>query len=194
MAQKWFCFGAALGLGILSTTRFADEPAVETIVMLRHGEKPAAGLGQLDCQGLNRALALPAVIKEFGRPSAIFVPDPSEQVKDHGQRYDYVRPLATIEPTAIAFGLPVNADLGVSDVKALQGRLDTAANRSALVLVAWEHHEIEKLARRLVSAHGGDPAVVPPWGSNRLRQFLYRPDHANGPKAFGLVRAALGRA
>ena len=36
--------------------------AAETIVFVRHGEKPEAGLGQLNCQGLNRALALPSVI------------------------------------------------------------------------------------------------------------------------------------
>jgi hypothetical protein len=61
----------------------------ETIVLVRHGEKPAEGLGQLNCQGLNRALALPVVIgKLFARPDA-----------------NYVRPLATIEPTAIAFAL-----------------------------------------------------------------------------------------
>jgi hypothetical protein len=41
---------------------------VETIVLLRHGEKPEGGLGQLNCQGFNRALALPQVIaKEFGK-------------------------------------------------------------------------------------------------------------------------------
>jgi hypothetical protein len=33
--------------------------AQETIVALRHAEKPAGGLGQLTCQGLSRALALP---------------------------------------------------------------------------------------------------------------------------------------
>ena len=30
---------------------------VETLICIRHGEKPATGLGQLSCQGLNRALA-----------------------------------------------------------------------------------------------------------------------------------------
>ena len=73
-------------------------------MLVRHGEKPDKGLGQLDCQGLNRALALPAVIaKIFGKPSAIFAPDPSQQKEDDGVSYDYVRPLATIEPTAIFF-------------------------------------------------------------------------------------------
>ncbi|HKN29694.1 MAG TPA: hypothetical protein VJY34_18125, partial [Roseiarcus sp.] len=43
--------------------------AEETIVFVRHGEKPAAGLGQLDCRGLNRSLELPAVINAmFGKP------------------------------------------------------------------------------------------------------------------------------
>jgi hypothetical protein len=51
--------------------------AAETIVFVRHGEKPEGGLGQLSCQGLNRALALPSVIADsFGRPEAIFAPNP----------------------------------------------------------------------------------------------------------------------
>jgi len=81
--------------------------AEETIVFVRHGEKPAAGLGQLDCRGLNRSLELPAVINAmFGKPKAILAPDPAKQKEDGGVLYDYVRPLATIEPTAIAFGMP----------------------------------------------------------------------------------------
>ena len=52
-------FTAACAAAIL----FSDAgSATETIVFVRHGEKPANGLGQLDCQGFNRALALPAVI------------------------------------------------------------------------------------------------------------------------------------
>ena len=41
--------------------------------VLRHGEKPLLGLGQLTCKGLNRALALPQVLlAKFGKPSFIF--------------------------------------------------------------------------------------------------------------------------
>ena len=36
--------------------------AEETIVAIRHAEKPPASLGQLTCKGLNRALALPKVL------------------------------------------------------------------------------------------------------------------------------------
>jgi hypothetical protein len=93
-----------LSLVLLDGTRAWSDDAVETIVLVRHGEKPDKGLGQLDCQGLNRALALtPVIAKTFGRPSAIFAPDPSRQKQDDGAPYDYVRPLATIEPTAIFF-------------------------------------------------------------------------------------------
>ena len=81
----------------------------ETIVLIRHGEKPVDGLGQLNCQGLNRSLALPRVLlAKFGKPAFIFAPNPTRQVNDKGRPYDYVRPLATIEPTAIQLGLPVN--------------------------------------------------------------------------------------
>ena len=96
-----------VSLLLLDGTRAWSEDAVETILLVRHGEKPDKGLGQLDCQGLNRALALPPIIaKTFGRPSAIFAPDPSQQMEDDGVSYDYVRPLATIEPTAIFLGCP----------------------------------------------------------------------------------------
>ncbi len=40
----------------------AGTQTVETIVCVRHGEKPKGGLGQLNCKGLNRALALPKVL------------------------------------------------------------------------------------------------------------------------------------
>jgi hypothetical protein len=138
--------------------------APERIVFIRHGEKPPQGLGQLDCRGLNRALALPAYFeKTFGRPDAIFAPDPAVAKKDAGVTYDYVRPLATIEPTAIAFGLPVNAEIGFVDVKGLKKALQAPALAHSLVFVAWEHKLIDVVARDLLAAHGGDPASVPDW-------------------------------
>src|ERR1700756_5865961 len=43
-----------------------------------------------------------------------------------GLAYDYVRPLATIEPTAIAAGLPVDASIGLTDIATLKTRLEDA--------------------------------------------------------------------
>ena len=157
------CLGLALS-AIAAPATWAADPTTQTIVLLRHGEKPAAGLGQLDCQGLNRALALPAVLsRRFGRPAAIFAPNPATKVRDEGGVFDYVRPLATIEPTAIALGLPVDASVGFTDVDGLQQRLGEPHLRGALVFVAWEHVRIVTIVRSLLARHNGDAAAVPEW-------------------------------
>jgi hypothetical protein len=155
--------GGLVALFVMAGVALAA-PTTETIVLIRHGEKPPAGLGQLDCQGLNRALALPAVIqRDFGRPDAIYAPDPSEAKPDLGHPFDYVRPLATVEPTAIVMGLPVHASIGGTHIDELQHALELPGYRSSLVLVAWEHAEIVKLVRKLLSQYGGDAASVPDW-------------------------------
>ena len=154
----------ALAAQLLMCESLADTPATETIVMVRHGEKPPQGLGQLDCQGLNRALALPAVIsKMFGRPAAIFAPNPAVQKFDEGVAYDYIRPLATIEPAAVVFGLPVDTSIGLTDIATLKTRLADPKFQNEVVLVGWEHIQIVQLARDIMSKFGGDPASVPKW-------------------------------
>ncbi|HMF59499.1 MAG TPA: hypothetical protein VK595_03970, partial [Vicinamibacterales bacterium] len=55
--------------------------AEQTIVFMRHGEKPSGGLGQLTCQGFNRALELPTVlVAKFGKPDYLYAPSPAVQV------------------------------------------------------------------------------------------------------------------
>lgn len=160
------CLGLAVSALAIAApaTRAADPVTTQTIVLVRHGEKPAAGLGQIDCQGLNRALALPAVLTRlFGRPAAIFAPNPATKVRDPGGVFDYVRPLATIEPTAIALGLPVDTSVGFTDVDGLQQRLGAPRLHDALVFVAWEHVRIVTVARSLLARHNGDAAAVPVW-------------------------------
>lgn len=150
-----FCAGL-----LLSGICLADE----TIVLFRHAEKPEAGLGQLSCQGLNRALALPAVLqRKFDRPAALFAPNPGIRKKDGGVEYNYIRPLATIEPTAIRLGLPVNTDLGLDELDALEAAITRPAYRDATVFVAWEHRLVAKLAAQLLGRYGADPAQVPAW-------------------------------
>lgn len=140
-----------------------SEGAVETIVFVRHGEKPEGGLGQLSCQGLNRALALaPFIARSFGRPDAIFAPNPSHPKEDAGNLYDYVRPLATIEPTAIWFGLPVDVSLDFNDREGLLAALEKhrAPDRNVFILAAWEHKQIGPVVRALLTARGADAAIV----------------------------------
>ena len=154
---------AAVACALATPSAYADQ----TIVFLRHGEKPALGLGQLDCQGLNRALALPPVLlAKFGTPSAIYAPDPGAKAKDKGIEYNYVRPLATIEPTAIRLGMPVNTSFGRFQSQQLVGELLKPANRDATIFVAWEHNLAVLAAQHLVASIGGDANQVPPWRSD----------------------------
>lgn len=136
-----------------------------TIVVIRHGEKPAAGLGQLNCQGLNRALALPAVLLErYGVPRQLYAPNPTELKVDMGQAYPYLRPLATIEPLAVQLGLPVNIHWGMTAVAALSA--DLLGQPDGLQVVAWEHHLAVVLSRQLLAQLGGDPDEVPAWAND----------------------------
>ncbi len=141
----------------------ASGPAVETIVCVRHGEKPPGGLGQLTCRGLNRALALPNVLLgKYGAPQFVFAPNPTQKVDGKGDYY-YVRPLMTIEPTAIRCGLPVNTQFGYKEIEGLEGELQKKAYNMATVFVAWEHALLDDFAREMVGKFGGDTNQVPPW-------------------------------
>ena len=160
-----FCDGAHDQLGL--TVRAAV--GGETVVVLRHGEKPSEGLGQLTCTGLNRALQLPAVlIGRFGRASAIFAPNPAMQVTEGPASlpYSYVRPLATIEPTAIQLGLPVNTQMAFSDVAGLEHAVTAPPYSNSTVFIAWEHKYAYKFAQQLLSDFGQDSSAVPVWNSD----------------------------
>ena len=157
-----------LGLAALRPAA-AQEPTpvppttVETIVFIRHGEKPDQDEGQLNCQGLNRALALPDLLNaKFGRPDFIFAPLPTKRKGREGT-FSYVRPLATIEPTAIRAGLPVETRFAFDDIGGLQSELCEKSYRQATVFVAWEHNKLDELVKRLVSAFGGNEKDVPNW-------------------------------
>jgi hypothetical protein len=179
-------FALTLGLSAISPAA-----AVETIIFIRHGEKPEAGLGQLSCRGLNRALALPRVLAaSIGKPDAIFAPNPADRKLDHGVPYDYIRPLATIEPTAISLGMPVDTRFGVNGLNGLVTSLTRKAYRDATVLVAWEHHQIVTLARRLLAKHGGDEASVPPWAQDDFDSIYTVTIDKSGPGAKSSIQVS----
>jgi hypothetical protein len=142
---------------------------VERIVLMRHGEKPAQGLGQLTCRGLNRALMLGGFLaKEFPRPDYIFAPDPSTKVCElhgDGQCYDYVRPLLTIGPTAIRLGMPIDTHIAYNDLGGLADTLLDSRYRSSTIYVAWEHLHIVFFTE-LVLKRLGSTAPVPEWSNS----------------------------
>ena len=147
-------------LGIAGTVAQADS----TIIIIRHGEKPALGLGQLTCQGLNRSLALaPLLQARYGNPVAVYAPDPSKLKADAGKPYAYVRPLATIEPLAIRAGLPVNVRWAMDDIEPLAQQI--LSTPSGTQVIAWEHHWGEALAKRILKNLGANPEDVPAWNN-----------------------------
>ena len=140
------------------------DQAEQKIIFIRHAEKPALGLGQINCQGLNRALALPAVLlAKFGKPDFVFASDPHEKKIDGDQSYNYVRPLLTVAPTAVQAGLPINTAFGYEDIEALQQELAAPRYQNAVVLVAWEHKKLEDMVKAMLQRMGGQASVVPHW-------------------------------
>lgn len=164
----------------------AADAKVETIIFIRHAEKPEAGLGQISCRGLNRALALPAVLaSKFGKLNQIYAPDPTGKVHDPAGTFDYLRPLATIEPTAIRLGMPVNCDYRYDQIKDLETELLSPERLGQVILVVWEHHNLNQMVKDLVQMKGGDPKQVPEWpGSEYDRIDILRIPTGNGPIAF----------
>jgi hypothetical protein len=136
---------------------------VETLICIRHGEKPPGSLGQLSCRGLNRALALPDVLlKKFGKPQFIFAPNPTQKI-DGVPGYYYVRPLMTIEPTAIRCGLPINTGFGYLEINGLERELQKPPYQNATVFIAWEHNLLDIFTKDVVKANSGNAADVPAW-------------------------------
>lgn len=135
----------------------------QTLVFLRHAEKPGEGLGQLNCQGLNRALDLATLLPErFGKADYVFAANPSRHVEEGSkdESYSYIRPLMTISPSAIRLGLPVNIDYGANDTDALAEELLRDKYRNATVYTAWSHGYLPDLINAVAGKALGEERVI----------------------------------
>jgi hypothetical protein len=195
LAMMFLALASSAALGQQVDDRNAAE--LQTLVFVRHGEKPKQGLGLLTCQGLNRSLMLPAWFDaNFPRPDYIFAPDPSVKTTEmhgDGQRYDYVRPLLTIGPTAIQLGVPINTQLPFNDPGLLADTLLAPQYRNATIYLAWEHSNIVEFAMVMLTRFNSD-AEVPAWpNSDYETVFVFtidwsKPDSLN----FSVTSQALG--
>jgi hypothetical protein len=145
----------------LSVFIFSNVKADVTIVMVRHAEKQSGDLGQLTCQGLNRALKLaPLLTSRFGKANEVFAPNPAVKIKHGSHEWFYVRPLATIEPYAIRLNLPVNTGYGWNDINPV---IDSVlARQEGLVVIAWEHYQLEMMSKEIVNRLGSSQ-TIPTW-------------------------------
>ncbi|MEO6237118.1 MAG: hypothetical protein ABIQ52_08970 [Vicinamibacterales bacterium] len=159
--------------GTLATATFAStavtaaptSTTTETLVFFRHGEKPSGGYGQLTCQGLQRALALPPVLTtRYGSAHYVFAPNPTVMLTDAAGSFYYVRPLATVEPTAIRLGLPVNVRYGYNDLAGIEGELTGSRYASSTVFIAWEHQYLVTIVQDIMNTYNSG-VTVPAWTS-----------------------------
>lgn len=138
---------------------------IEKIVFMRHAEKPLLGLGQINCRGFNRALALVNVLqKKYGIPNYIFAPNPSITLSEPFT-HNYIRPLATIAPTAIYFDIPINTTFGYHQTSKLINELLDPKYHSALIFVAWEHIKLVETVKQMMSIFD-TKVMIPAWPSH----------------------------
>ncbi|MGY2399382.1 histidine phosphatase family protein [Pseudomonas sp. SDO5271_S396] len=163
--------GGAIGLSLESPLSSAEPvDGVQTLVFLRHGEKPAGGLGQLNCQGLNRAMNLATVLPEkFGKANFVFAANPTRNVEEGelDNSYSYIRPLMTISPSAIKLGLPVNIQFSANDTSALADELVEDKYHNAIIYTAWSHGYLPELINKVASeASGRKHTITDDWSGS----------------------------
>jgi hypothetical protein len=111
------------------------------LVFIRHGEKPDQG-DNLNCQGLNRSMQLPALLyKKFGLPANVYVP-----ALNLGKVTKHTRMLQTISPFVIKYNLQLNSSYDVEDYKGIGKAL---LKESGTVIIVWEHQNIPAILEYL---------------------------------------------
>jgi len=141
MAKKPSSAAISIVSMLLTLLLTVHSASAQTIVLIRHGEKPKKG-DNLSCRGVNRSLALVDVLHtRFGIPEAIFVPSMSR--KDNTK---HSRMFQTILPFASKYNLPVNSEFRVADAPAVAG---AARKKTGVVIIVWEHSQLPEIARSL---------------------------------------------
>ena len=152
-----------------SESRAQPADGTQTLVFLRHAEKPAGGLGQLNCQGLNRAIDLAQLLPEkFGKADFVFAANPTRNVEEgeFDNSYSYIRPLMTISPSAIKLGLPVNIEFSANDTSELAVELLHDKYHNSTIYTAWSHGYLPELINKVArEAVGGKQSITDDWES-----------------------------
>ncbi len=162
----------------------------QQILLIRHAEKPsplgpASGVtedGRLDPhalvpRGWQRAGALAHLFStaqgDVARPVHLFAPPAAGETGDHG------RPYQTITPLSAKLGLAIDAAHALD----AEGELVTAVlQRDGVVLIAWEHKRIPRIANAIL----GDATTAPQqWPDERFDLiWVFERDPANGRYRF----------
>ncbi|MDH1257082.1 MULTISPECIES: histidine phosphatase family protein [Pseudomonas] len=153
-----------------SESRAQPADGTQTLVFLRHAEKPEGGLGQLNCQGLNRAIDLSTLLPEkFGKADYVFAANPTRNVEEGelDNSYSYIRPLMTISPAAIKLGLPVNIEFSANDTSDLARELLDEKYHNSTIYTAWSHGYLPDLINKVAgNAVGERQKITDDWAGD----------------------------
>lgn len=153
-----------------SESRAQPADGTQTLVFLRHAEKPEGGLGQLNCQGLNRAIDLSTLLPEkFGKADYVFAANPTRNVEEGelDNSYSYIRPLMTISPAAIKLGLPVNIEFSANDTSDLARELLDEKYHNSTIYTAWSHGYLPELINKVAgNAVGERQKITDDWAGD----------------------------
>lgn len=145
--------------------RSADQqqgPIDGTLVLMRHAEKPADGVG-LAPEGSQRAKAIAVWLSGALAPMGIHGIDEIAASSDtkHSQR-----PRLTAEPLAQSLGLRIDQPFADAQTDQMADWLRARPSGSVNVVV-WHHGELP----RLLAALGADPARI--FGDDRWPETIY---------------------
>ena len=156
--MRALCFSAcclglcAIGELFAQTSAPADYLAGNTVLIVRHAEKPEVGRG-LTPAGEARARAYVAYFEPFHeagwkvRVDALFAGNDSESS---------IRPRLTLEPISRATGLTLNMSVETKEPEKLVAMLHTQCHGKH-PLIAWRHGQIPALLHAL----GASPTLLP---------------------------------
>ncbi|MDR3681095.1 MAG: histidine phosphatase family protein [Flavipsychrobacter sp.] len=125
----------------LSVVGFSQSKPDLKVYIIRHGEKPIDG-DNLTCKGLNRAMQLPAVLKEkVGIPDYIFVPSLTA-----AEKTKHARMFETVVPFAVKYNLKINSSHTNDEYKNIA---EDIKSKKGTVLMVWEHKALTGIIQAL---------------------------------------------
>ena len=147
--------GSLLLSNLSSAQQVPSHLANNTVLIIRHSEKPDTGNG-LNAAGEARARLYAKYFQPFQEEGLSIQIDSLYAGADSANS---LRPRLTLEPLSKSSGMPLHCDIGTKDAERLVQALKTDAHGQH-PLIAWRHGEIPNLLR----AFGASPEELLPNG------------------------------
>lgn len=167
----------------------ANQIDARTFYLIPNAED--GGRGQLNCQGLNRALALPIFLASqspSGSLDSLIAPSPyTSFVKHDGLDFYDFRGLMTIDSAAIQQKHGLYTPYATTELSAMIAALLAGAFPGKTFAIAWDIADLDLLARALLRGLGGDVRLIPEFVNDHDVIFKISVGQSSAPK-FSIIR------